>query len=181
MGSALEFGAPIVATHELALRMKAQGADVVGMNLGGFLRRAGLTIWCAPAMHSSGMDRDDALAYGGVACGYVVDDGETRFYHSGDTGLFGDMKTVIRDVLMPHAAALPIGDLYTMGADHAGRAVEWLGVSVAVPMHYDTFDSIRADPRDFERSVGKAARVVVPPVDGGVELRGREVVRALDA
>jgi L-ascorbate metabolism protein UlaG (beta-lactamase superfamily) len=111
--------------------------------------------------------------------GFVVDDGETRFYHAGDTGLFGDMRTVIRDMLQPHVAAVPIGDHYTMGPEHAARAVEWLGVNVAVPMHYDTFDAIKVDAQEFVRRVGATARVVVPPVDGGFEMRGAHYLGTL--
>lgn len=179
VGRALEFDVPVVCGYDLGLILEARGArEVVGMGVGGFWRREGLSVWCAPALHGSGHDVEPgAPQYGGLASGFVVDDGETRFYHAGDTGLFGDMRTVIRDVLAPHVAAVPIGDFYTMGEEHAARAVEWLGVSVAVPMHYDTMDVIRADPQKFASLVGKAARVVVPPVDGGFEVRGRELVR----
>lgn len=175
VGSALEWGAPIVANFEIAnvLRPRARpGAEVVGMGAGGFTRHSGLRVWCAPAVHTSGFDDDEARpVYGGTACGFVVDDGETRFYHAGDTAIFGDMRAVIRDLLQPHVGAVPIGDHYTMGPEHAARAVEWLGVNVAVPMHYDTFEVIRADPKDFERRVGTHARVVIPPVDGGFTMR----------
>lgn len=185
VGSSLEFGKPIVSIFEIAnvLRKRA-GADapeIVGMGAGGFLRRDGVRIWCAPAVHTSGFDDEDegAPTYGGTACGFVVDDGETRFYHAGDTAIFGDMRTVIRDLLQPHVGAVPIGDHYTMGVEHAARAVEWLGVNVAIPMHYNTFPPIRADPKEFERLVGTHARVVVPPVDGGLEVRGGRVEREL--
>lgn len=180
VGSATEWGVPCVATFELATLLEKRGArGSVGMNPGGCWRKGGLRVWCAPAMHSSGFHEGDADLYGGVACGFVVDDGETRFYHAGDTGLYGDMRTVIRDLLQPHVGAVPIGDLFTMGTEHAARAVEWLGVNVAVPMHYNTFPPIHADPHDFEKRVGTAARVVVPPVDGGFEMRGPKLGKML--
>lgn len=188
VGSALEWDAPIVTNHENSIvlggRRRSRGGDapVIGMGAGGFLRRDGLRIWCAPAVHSSGFDdreSEGVVGYGGTANGFVVDDGETRFYHAGDTAIFGDMRTVIRDLLQPHVAAVPIGDHYTMGTEHAARAVEWLGVDVAIPMHYDTFEPIRADPKDFERRVGTHARVVVPPVDGGITVRGGRIVESL--
>lgn len=182
VGSTAEFGVPVVATHELALLLASKGVEAHGMNLGGSFRGLeGVRIWMAPALHSSGFDADATpIAHGGVACGYVVDDGETRFYHTGDTALFGDMRTVVRDIVGPHVAAVPIGDLYTMGVEHAAKAVEWLGVSAAIPMHYDTFPAIEADPARFQELVGKAAQTIVPKVDGGVEMRGRDVVRMLE-
>ncbi|MEA3201782.1 MAG: hypothetical protein QOE90_3210 [Thermoplasmata archaeon] len=182
VGSAPEWGVPCIATYELAGILEARGArGSVGLNTGGFWRHGKLKVWCAPALHSSGFHRegDHFQGYGGVACGFVVDDGETRFYHAGDTGLFGDMRTVIRDLLQPHVAAVPIGDLFTMGPEHAARAVEWLGVNLAIPMHYDTFPPIHADPHEFAKRVGTAARVLVPPVDGGIEVHGPKVGREL--
>lgn len=182
VGSTLDFDAPVVAMFELALLLGKRGADTVGMNLGGTYRGLeGVNVWCAPAMHSCGLDGAGApVPYGGAACGFLVDDGETRFYHAGDTALFGDMRSVIRDVMAPHVAALPIGDLYTMGEEHAAKAAEWLGVGTVIPMHYDTFDAIKADPRRFEALVGKAAVTVVPKVDGGVVVQGRHVASALE-
>lgn len=180
VGSALELGRPIVTMVELGTWLETRGArDVTGMNVGGFHRRGDIRLWCAPASHSSGFAVGERVEYGGSPCGFVVDDGETRFYHAGDTGIFSDMRHVIRDLLQPHVAALPIGDHYTMGVEHAARAVEWLGVNVAIPMHYDTFPLIRADPREFEKRVGSAARVVVPSVDGGVRMRGARSVEPL--
>ena len=177
VGSAAEMGAPVVATYELAALLEERGApSSVGMNVGGFWRRGKLRVWCAPAAHTSGFHDG---RYGGVACGFVVDDGETRFYHAGDTGIFGDMRTVVRDLLQPHVGAVPIGDHFTMGPEHAARAVEWLGVNVAVPMHYGTFDLIQADPHEFAKRVGSAARVVVPPVDGGFVMQGSRFVKDL--
>lgn len=180
VGSTLDFDAPVVAGHELAGLLAKRGARAQGMGIGGFYRAAGVRVWCAPAMHSSGFDDGEGgFLYGGSPTGFVVDDGETRFYHAGDTGLFGDMRHVIRDMLQPHVAAVPIGDHYTMDPEHAARAVEWLGVGVALPMHYGTFDVLVGDPHDFAARVGSAAEVVVPEVDGGVEVKGGRVVRRL--
>lgn len=184
-GDAAKLGAPILSVHETAEELARRGASATGMGIGGFYRFRDVKIWCAPAHHSSSFDGDEGSpANGGDPCGFVVDDGTTRFYHAGDTGIFGDMRTVIRDLLQPHVAAVPIGDHYTMGVEHAARAVDWLGVRLALPMHYDTFPAIRADPKEFERFVAlhaPQARVVVPPVDGGVEVRGPNIVRALSA
>jgi L-ascorbate metabolism protein UlaG (beta-lactamase superfamily) len=58
--------------------------------------------------------------------------------------LLGDMYSI--DVAM-----VPIGDNFTMGIDDAARAVEMLRPRIAIPMHYNTFDLIKADPREFAR------------------------------
>ncbi len=178
VGSTLEFDAPIVSNFEIVTALQNHGApeDSVGMNTGAFHEVAGARLYMTPAMHSSGLDiGHDHLAYGGMPNGFILDDGETSFYHMGDTGLFGDMKHVIRDVLQPDVAAVPIGDLFTMNPEHAAIAVDWLGVDAAIPMHYDTFPAIEQDPREFADLVGDDAQVAIPTVDDDVELRGGEV------
>jgi len=62
-------------------------------------------------------------------------------------------------------ALLPIGDNFTMGIDDAVKAVELLKPKVAIPMHYNTFDVIQADPNQFVQQLqrkGYQAQVVAP-------------------
>ena len=85
-------------------------------------------------------------------------------YHSGDTGLFYDMK-LIGEINKIDYAFLPIGDNFTMGVDDAVKAVEFLNPGVAIPIHYNTFDIIRANPEDFKRkveSIGKKCIIMKP-------------------
>ena len=66
-------------------------------------------------------------------------------YYAGDTGLFGDMR-LIGELYRPSLAFLPIGDVYTMGPEHAATACRWLGVKTVVPMHYGTFPELTGSP-----------------------------------
>ncbi len=177
VGQTVALGKPVVANFEIATFLEREGLETTGMNTGGFYRDLrGIKVWMAPAAHSSGFHTDDGhLGYGGAANGFIVDDGDTRFYHTGDTGLFGDMKHVIRDVMKPDIAAVPIGDLFTMGPEHAAIAVDWLGVKAAIPMHYDTFEPIRQDPADFVSRVGAGAHAFVPAVDEAFRVAGGKV------
>jgi L-ascorbate metabolism protein UlaG (beta-lactamase superfamily) len=59
------------------------------------------------------------------------------------------------------AMLVPIGDNYTMGIEDAVRAVEFVQPRAVIPMHYNTWDVIKADPEQFKRQVGDRARVVV--------------------
>jgi L-ascorbate metabolism protein UlaG (beta-lactamase superfamily) len=62
-------------------------------------------------------------------------------------------------------ALLPIGDNFTMGIDDAVKAAEFIGAKMTIPMHYNTFPVIEADPGEFVRKVkakGLGAEVVEP-------------------
>jgi L-ascorbate metabolism protein UlaG (beta-lactamase superfamily) len=49
---------------------------------------------------------------------------------------------------------LPIGDNFTMGIRDAVKAVELAGPRIAaIPMHYNTFPVIEADPEEFKKQV----------------------------
>ena len=58
---------------------------------------------------------------------------------------------------------LPIGDNFTMGIEDAVHAVEFVNPGVAIPMHYNTYHIISADPNEFKNKIeeiGKQCRVM---------------------
>jgi L-ascorbate metabolism protein UlaG (beta-lactamase superfamily) len=88
-------------------------------------------------------------------------DGKT-IYHAGDTGLFYDMK-LIGEMNNIDYAFLPIGDNFTMGIDDAVKAAEFVNAKITVPIHYNTFDIVRANPEDFKKkvdSIGKKCEII---------------------
>ena len=72
--------------------------------------------------------------------------------HIGDTGLFYDMK-LIGEMNAIDYMLLPIGDNFTMGIDDAVKAVELTRPQTAIPIHYNTFPVIEADPAEFANKV----------------------------
>jgi len=163
-------GATIISTVEVAGLLKKQGVATHDMNLGGAhefpFGRVKLTI----AHHSSSVTQGDAVVYLGNPAGLLITAGEKTLYHAGDTGLFLDMK-LIGDLHRIDAAMLPIGDNYTMGVDDAVLAVEFLRPRLAIPMHYNTFDAIKADPEAFVRKVElTGARAKALKVGEGIEI-----------
>ena len=173
----------VVATPELAGYVEAEhgAGETVGMNLGGTFEAGDAYVTMHRADHTNGFDTGYA-ASGDLPAGYVVSDAVptqlsdaegTAFYHAGDTALMTEMRDVIGPFLQPDAAAVPIGDHFTMGPAQAAVAVDWLDVDHAFPMHYDTFPPIEQDPRDFAREVGatgSAAEVHVLEGDGSFAL-----------
>ncbi len=156
-------GATIIASYELANLCGKEGVNVHPMHIGGAhdfdFGRVKLTI----AQHGGGAG-DDASIYTGPPVGFLVTIGGQTVYHSGDTGLFYDMK-LIGEMNEIDLAFLPIGDNFTMGIDDAVKAVEFLKPQRVVPMHYDTFDVIKADPNVFASKVEGAQVVVLKPGD----------------
>lgn len=171
-GCVAQLDAPVLANFEVATWLERQGRkNATGMNIGGTYRFDEFKIWMAPALHSGGLPTDGpTLGNGGAAYGFVIDDGNQKLYHAGDTGLFGDMKTVIGEIVKPDIALLPIGDLFTMGVEHAAIAAKWIGAKHVTPMHYNTFPAIEVNVNDFVERVGNAARVHVMDFDETIEI-----------
>ena len=70
------------------------------------------------------------------AAGFILELGGIRFYVSGDTDLFGDMR-LLGERYRPDVAVLCAGGgPFTMDPESAAWACEMLGVSQAIPVHY---------------------------------------------
>ena len=145
-------GATVAGQVDLINALDCRGIDTVAFNLGGSFDFRGIRITMVPAWHGNGIRTGEGNIYAGIACGYIVDDGESRVYHAGDTCLFGDMASVISRYGLD-CALLPIGDFYTMGPDDALLAADWLKAGTVIPMHYNTFAVIRQDAADFAARV----------------------------
>jgi L-ascorbate metabolism protein UlaG (beta-lactamase superfamily) len=151
--------AKLVAVYEIANYVGSKLGETeraIGANVGGPVRVEGfdIKVILVPAVHSS--ER-------GVAAGVVLVGKEATIYHAGDTGLTADMQW-IGELYKPDIALLPIGSHFTMDAVQAAKAVEYLKPKVAIPMHYNTFPVIKADPNEFKRLVEEkklATKVVI--------------------
>ncbi len=138
------------AIHELSLWAMPQcgpDMDIIGMNKGGTVSVAGQRVTMVHAEHSAGGPfAGHAAVHQGEPVGVVIEleDG-LRIYHSGDTDVFGDMA-LIRELHAPDIAFLSIGGHYTMDPRGAAKAVELLGVTRVVPIHWGTFDILAGTP-----------------------------------
>jgi len=145
-------GAQILSVPELSNYLKDQGLNTIGMNIGGTAEFKGLKITMTQAFHTSSR---------GSPVGYVIKGSESSIYHTGDTGLFGDMK-IIGELYKPKISLLPIGGYYTMGINEALVAVELIKPETVIPMHYNTFPVIKADVEKFkELTAGKGVKCIV--------------------
>jgi L-ascorbate metabolism protein UlaG (beta-lactamase superfamily) len=63
-------------------------------------------------------------------------------------------------------ALLPIGDNYVMGIEDAVIATKMLKAKSVIPMHYNTFDLIKQDAKEFARGVeGFCKPIILEPGD----------------
>jgi len=168
-------GTPEVTSH-VAGEEEFGEDDVIGMNLGGTVECGDAFVTMHRADHTNGVGAGFEVPSAGSAAGYVisdtnptqVDDEESEtFYHAGDTGLMTEMRDVIGSFLEPDAAALPVGDHFTMGPMQAAIAADWLDVDHVFPMHYDTFPPIEIDTQEFVNEVaGTGSDAEVHVLDG---------------
>lgn len=148
-------GATCVAIVELARWLGEQGVeDVRDPNLGGTVELEWGWVRLVPAFHTNTLPDGQAI---GLSAGLVIGLGATTVYHLGDTCLYGDMALVAERTPI-NVALVPIGGHYTMDQVDAVKAVELIDPDTAIPMHYDTFPPIEADPQRFKAEVEASER-----------------------
>jgi len=138
-----------ICVNELAEYCKSKGYNAHNMHIGGGydfdFGRVKFTI-----AHHGSQTPDNY--YAGEPAGVIVSADGKNVYHTGDTGLFYDMK-LIGEMTPIDYMLLPIGDNFTMGITDAVKATELTSPKVAIPMHYNTFPVIEADPNKFKMEV----------------------------
>ncbi|BAI61409.1 conserved hypothetical protein [Methanocella paludicola SANAE] len=156
----------IIGVNELAKYMQSRGIDALGSNIGGTIELGPVKYTLVQAVHSNGIDEAGFGWDAGSPAGVVIED-TSVVYHAGDTALFSDMA-LIGELYKPKVALLPIGGRFTMDARAAVMAVKLIKPELVVPMHYNTFDVIKADPWKFQKMVEDetdAEAVVMEPGD----------------
>jgi L-ascorbate metabolism protein UlaG (beta-lactamase superfamily) len=68
---------------------------------------------------------------------------------------------LIGEFFSPDLSFLPSGDRYTMGVPSAAKAVEFIQTKKVIPIHYNTFPIVEADPEEFKNMVGDMAEVII--------------------
>ena len=154
-----------ICVNELAEWVKSKGLNAHNMHIGGAYNFDFGKVKFTIAHHGS-MTPDNQ--YAGEASGVLITINNKTIYHTGDTGLFYDMK-LIGEMNPVDYMLLPIGDNYTMGAEDAAKAVELTSPKTAIPMHFNTFPVINSDPNKFKKLVeSKGKQCIV--MDFGQEI-----------
>ncbi len=140
-----------LCVNELANYCKEKGFEAHNMHIGGEHEFEFGKVKFTIAHHGS---QTPDKKYGGEPAGIILTIEGIKIYHTGDTGLFYDMK-LIGEMNKIDYMLLPIGDNFTMGIDDAVIAAEFVNPKIAIPMHYNTFPVIKADPEEFKMKAEK--------------------------
>jgi len=142
----------IICNFELGniLHFKEPNAKIHTMHIGGSFAFPFGQVKMTPALHGSGYIEAGHVYDGGLACGFLIHAEEMNIYHAGDTGLSVEM-TLLEDEQID-VALLPIGGNYTMDVKDALKAIDMIKPKKVVPMHYNTFDLIQAEPKLLEKN-----------------------------
>jgi L-ascorbate metabolism protein UlaG (beta-lactamase superfamily) len=153
-------GATVVAITEIAdeINSSGEGVEAIDTNLGGTAEFDWGSVRLVPALHTSTTPNGTVS----VPAGLVVEIGDKRIYHLGDTALFSDLALPGRRGHID-VALMCIGGHYTMDRFDAVVAAEFVRADQVIPCHYDTFPLVETDVQAFKSDVQNAgyAEVVV--------------------
>lgn len=170
MGETVALNRKTVAITEIARYLKGKGIPVESMNIGGTMVIDGVLFTMTAAMHSSTIEEAGPEFSGGSAAGFVIDMDGQKIYHAGDTALFSDMK-LIGELYHPDIALLPIGGRYTMGVAEAMMAANFIGAKTVIPIHYNTWPKISADPLQFKKAIERTTDIKVQVLKPGESMQ----------
>lgn len=142
-------GAYFIAINELAIKAKDEDGieKVHTLNIGGSVNAGGVEVTLVQAFHSCEI---------GAPTGFIVKFPSDSFYHAGDTGLFASME-LFGQLYQIDVFFAPIGSYYTADIRQAALATKLVKPKVVIPMHYNTFPVIQADPEKFRAAVSEIA------------------------
>ena len=139
----------VISNAEISSWLRKQGVKTHAQHIGGGYQHPFGYLKLTTALHGSSLPDG---SNGGNPAGFLLTTNENKkIYMAGDTGLFGDMRLIGEEGL--DLAVIPIGDNYTMGPADALRAVKLLNPKMVIPIHFNTFDLIRQDPKAWAERV----------------------------
>lgn len=152
-------GAMIIANHEISAYFSKYKLKIHSMHIGGRAKFDFGMVKMTNAVHGSGISENGNMIYGGNPCGFIIEVNGKKVYHAGDTGLTLDMKLLEDEHI--DVAFIPIGGNYTMDLEDAVIAADFIKAKRVVPIHYNTFDLIKANPYEYKDKVKTSEGVVL--------------------
>ena len=147
--------ATIVGIWEVHDHYSKKGYKTHPMNKGGWWNFNFGRVKMVQAVHSSSFP-DGSFA--GEPAGFVVVANDGVLYFAGDTALTLDMQLIPRTCPPLDVAILPIGSNFTMNADDAAIAAEFIQCERIIGCHYDTFGFIKITHNQVIKTFADAGR-----------------------
>jgi L-ascorbate metabolism protein UlaG (beta-lactamase superfamily) len=159
-------GALIVSNAEIASYYADKGFKSHPLNHGGGSRFDFGKVKMVNAIHSNTLPDGTP---GGNPGGFVIE-ADKNIYIAGDTALTYDMKLIpLRTKL--DLAIFPIGDNFTMDAEDAATAADFVNCDRAMGYHYDTFGYIVIDKAAARKVFeDKGKELLLPEIGESIEI-----------
>ncbi len=125
------------------------------MKYGEFIHLGDIEIEVVPSYN-----RDKSFHPYGLCNGYIINFGDTRIYHAGDTDIIPEMKD-FKDI---DVALLPVSGVYVMNADEAAEACETIKPKLAIPMHYGSIVGSITDAEMFVEQCDVETKIITQKV-----------------
>ena len=153
LGDAVEIAknshSKITAVWEVAKWCESQGAEIISVPIGcEQIYSWGKAIF-RPALHSGLLPNGESF---GPAAGIILEIGNLKIYHLGDTAINSDIK-FCGEFYKPDIALIPIGGRVNLDINQAIIAAQWLGVKTVIPTHYDLFTQGDVNPLEFKQKI----------------------------
>ncbi|SHH29870.1 metal-dependent hydrolase [Tepidibacter thalassicus] len=156
-----KYNSTVICNFEIYLYLSKYNIKCKPMHIGGKISLEFGKVKMTPALHGSGICEGTHIIYGGNPCGFLLEIQNKKIYHAGDTGLTMDMN-LLKDENID-IALLPIGGTFTMDIEDCLKAIDFIKPKIVVPMHYDTFEVIKANPNELkEKNTFCITKILTP-------------------
>jgi L-ascorbate metabolism protein UlaG (beta-lactamase superfamily) len=158
-----------VATRFMALAAGIAPERILFMAPGVRFDLDGLLVKALPAQHLSFKKLGENAFISAPPLSYLVTTpGGVRIFFGGDTSISGDHR-LFGELYKPQVAVLGVGGANVLGQsftelppDEAALVAKWLGVKVAMPIHY-RFDEGALFAKELKRRAPKVKAVLLKP------------------
>ncbi len=158
-----------VATRFMALEAGIAPERILFMAPGVRFDLGGLFVKALPAQHLSFKKLGENAFISAPPLSYLVTTpGGVRIFFGGDTSISSDHR-LFGELYKPHVAVLGVGGANVLGQsftelhpDEAALVAKWLGVKVALPIHY-RYDEGAQFAKELKRRAAKVKAVLLTP------------------
>jgi L-ascorbate metabolism protein UlaG (beta-lactamase superfamily) len=129
----------IITTGDCASQLSG---DIRVAKPGDMITVHGVTVETVPSYNLSKAFHPKASSW----IGFVITVEGKRIYYAGDTDFVPEMRDIKADIMI-----MPVGGTYTMTAEEAAQAVNFVKPKVAIPIHWGDIVGSAADAAKFKK------------------------------